>query len=314
MVALQKTLDLVVKEVEGCFLTKRRCPDGKTSIVETAFDHALTSLKLFELTGDRKYLQKGISHALENSIRDKSGMKWNFSPLVMDIPPDADSTTMNLLLITMASKHNLPFPDYYAANANLQQFRTLADSSGGIKTFFGIRANNPADPVVNTLVAFLFVLNARSDAVYKKLKEYLRKQVRQLPTNPNISHYYIKGAYFAERMTKLSFYDPEILGKKERKILDAYILESRPRNSLETALFSIGASYQGLPNRVSELNRKLRAKRMHNGLWHFGTIYVQKTPRFNYGNERLTTLFALEALKLEEEGVNRRENILAQLK
>lgn len=299
MPAFQETLDLVVADVDRCFTTKRKDPGGQTEAVETSFDHALTSLKLFELTRDSKYLENWIGYIFGNAVFVEEGVRWNFSSCVTDKPPDADSTAMNLLYLTIAKKKGITLPDRYLASANLSQYKDLISESGGIETFFGLKRD--VDPVVNTAVAFLYELNHISDETRKSIREYLRKQTKQLIKLSKFSKYYVTGVYFAERMAKLSIYDPAVLDRGATEVLERYLSEKKPRNTLEEALLSIGASHRGLYNRAVELNRDIERKRKQNGLWHFGTFYTQRTPRFNYGHERLTTLFALEALKLEEE-------------
>ncbi len=74
MAAFQETLDLVVKDVDKFFATKRRKPTGETEIIETSFDHAFTSLKLFELTGDSCYLQNWMGYVLENAVHTDNGI------------------------------------------------------------------------------------------------------------------------------------------------------------------------------------------------------------------------------------------------
>jgi len=295
----KETLDLLVEDVDRCFSTKRKTPTGKTEIVETSFDHALFVLKLFELTGEVTYLQNWIDYVFVNSVFDEGGVRWNFSPKVTDIPPDADSTAMNLLYFTIAEQEGAVLPQDYSAVNNLAQFRGLANESGGIETFFG-RAGD-VDPIVNTTVAFLYILNQFSDETTENMRMYLRKQTKQLTIHSKPSKYYEGGAYFAERIAKLSHYDPEILDDKAEEALKRFLRGSRPKNSLETALLSIGASYQGLHDRAIKLNGELVQTRKSNGLWPFGTFYTQRTPFFRYGNEKLTTLFAFEALKAEEE-------------
>lgn len=294
--------DSLLNDFDRCFSTKRRNSKGISEPVETTFDHALTALKLYELTGESKYLEAGIGYFHETANETGRFIRWNFSTQVEDIPPDADTTTLSLLFFTMAERSGLDFPKNFSASRNLRQFEEFVDESGGIQTYLGNKANNNVDPVVNSGIAFLYLLTNNSNEVFNGIKKYLNRCLRSLAPNSQISQYYVGGVYFAARMAKLTAYDGELLDEEATQRLDYFLLNTVPRNTLEATLASIGSSHRGLYRRARELNDDIRRKRRGNGLWPYGTLYRQRTPRFSFGTERLTTLFALEALKLEVEG------------
>ena len=175
---LSDALDLVVEDADRCFTTKRKTPRSRVEVVETSFDHALTVLKLYELTGDSQYLQRWMNYVFENAFFDECGVRWNFSPLVTDKPADADSTAMNLLYLTVAKNQGVDFDPRYSASSNLAQFKDLVSELGGVETFFGLKRD--VDPIVNTTLAFLYHLNPASDEQRKSITNYLRKQTMQL--------------------------------------------------------------------------------------------------------------------------------------
>jgi hypothetical protein len=300
MFSFRDTLDRVVDDVDGCFETKRKNLSGNVFPIETSFDHALIVLKLFELTGEKEYLRRWLAPVHDSALIQDQVLRWNFSSKVTDIPPDADSTAMNLLLLRVADSSGVPGASFDVV-ANASQFEDLQDVSGGVKTYFGSEHKNDVDPVVNTLVAFFYELNYPSSETNSGIRAYLLTRLKNLSARPDVSEYYVGATYFLERMAKLTVYAPSFIDDESAQSLDLYLKCSVPRNSLDIALLSVGAAHRGLVDRAVELNRELKSRMNKNGTWSFATLYRQRTPRFNYGNERLTTLFALEALKVEQE-------------
>jgi hypothetical protein len=276
--------------------TKRKNNEGYTEEVITTFDHALIALKLYELTENQTYLERYKEYFSKTKIKFGEFTRWNFSLLVTDIPPDADSTALSLLFFSIAQKNGINIPKEFNVKNNIKQF-----DNSVVKTFFNVREKNEFDPVVNTTLAFLYVISTKSKIVPQKLAEYLRKTTSELDTHSSVSLYYPKATYFAERMAKLSFYCPYLLDDKCNAKLDNYLINSSPKNTLDASLISIGASYRGLTARAKELNDLIRCRRKSNGKWTFGTLYRQRTPKYSYGCEIITSLFAIEALALENE-------------
>ena len=301
--SLELTLDLVLPREESAITTKRRTPNGKIEIVTTTFDHALTALKLYEITEDKTYL-KDFKEFFEQTYESVGEFtRWNFAPsYVRDIPPDADTTALSLLFFSMAEKNGIVVPRKFLAWKNLGQFRAKDKLTGGAETFFGKRREEDIDPIVNSTIAFLYIMTPTEEAIPQNIVDYFNTEIPKLLKNIEISRYYPNGKYFAERITKLAFYNPNLLNKKSEGSLDKFLLIASPKNALDASLLSIGSSYRGLKSRVKTLNREIEKKRKNNGTWPFGTLYKQGTPRYNYGCERLTTLFAIEALELESSG------------
>ncbi len=300
---LEFALKLVLPEESDVLTTKRKDLKGKVEIVKTTFDHALTALKLYELTEDKTYLRKFKDFFNETSEPAGNFARWNFAPpYVRDIPPDADTTAVSLLFFAMAERNGLEVPQKFLARNNLGQFRIKGKSSKGIETFFGKRRKEDYDPIVNSAIAFLYIIAPTPEAIPGNIVGYLNKEVQNLLKKCKISRYYSNGSYFAERIAKLAFYDPSLLNKESEDSLDKFLLIASPRNGLDASLLSIGSSYRGLRSRARNLNREIERKRKNNGTWPFGTLYRQGTPRYSYGCERLTTLFSIEALELESSG------------
>ncbi len=200
-------------------------------------------------------------------------------------------------------------PRNFRAGKNLKQFRTKNEWGGGVETFFEKRRKYYIDLIVNTTIAFLYMMAPTEETTkyygLYHIMDYINRETSKLLKNMKISRYYPNGTYFAERIAKLAFYDPTLLNKESEESLDKFLLIAVPKNALDASLLSIGSSCRGLKSRVKALNREIEKKRKSNGTWPFGTSYSQGTPRYNYGCERLTTLFSIEALELESSGPKR---------
>ncbi len=268
-----------------CLSTSRRDMRGHATSIHTVFDHALLALKCYELTRDSRFLQEGVGSLKDSVQYHKGSARWMFAKEVDDIPPDIDSTAASLLCFKLEDEE-------IGTEDNTKQFEDQMQPCGGLHTFFGHKSNNDIDPIVNSLVAFLYIAKGRP--IPKKLVEYLEKQLA-LIQKQNLSLFYKGNIYFALRMAKLQAYTNAFSKTKE---LDQYIVSYKPKNTLERAFLAIAASYRGLDDVAKANVNKLIKSR-----YSFCTLYRQRTPRFNYGNSLLTTLFALEAIQLHEEGI-----------
>ncbi|MFC1648084.1 hypothetical protein ACFL1B_01360 [Nanoarchaeota archaeon] len=295
-----QSIDWVIQNLEEPHETIRKTPGGHGELVVTTFDHALVHLKLYELTRDPRFLGKAMHFLEETAQFEGTQARWRFSQKVTDIPSDADSTSLALTVFAMAEIERLPFSKEYRALGNLEQFRDLQEDSGGICTYFSGKSNNDTDPVVNAHLAFLGLITRQEGDFWSGIKRYLNDQVKDLKEGSKTSEYFPGSICFAKSMAKLSAYNPDFIGRATTEPLDTFLLTARPANTLEVALLSIGCSYRGLTERADGLNKELEEQREPNGAWGFAMFYQQRTPRFDYGSEINTTLFAIEALSLQD--------------
>lgn len=299
MVEYLETLERLLP-LDRTISTKRRMTDGKVEAVETTFDHALMALKAYEITRNPRYLEVSDLIFTANQA-GTSSPQWNFSKQVRDIPPDADSTAFAMLFFWMRSKlHGEAMPTWLPDLH--KSFSRGLEYNDGVLTFLGYRHEHEdsPDPVVNTAIAFLCILGNHKGPETQDILGYLNSQSGAYLSGKMDSRYYPRGIYLALRLAKLEFYFPGALDKPG--IINEFLDGFQPRNSLELAMRSVTESYLGRADHAVQANKELNKKRKKNGTWPFGTLYTQRTPRCVYGHERLTTLFAIEALELEQKG------------
>ena len=213
------------------------------------------------------------------------------------------------MFFAVAEKHKLKIKKYFSAEKNLKQFEELETYQSGLRTFFNDKIVNeadPVDPIVNTAVAFLYIItNHKEEGLFSRIKQFLNNFLITDGLIKEKSRYYLGNTYLAERIAKLEFYEKGFLKENAKDKLRSFILDTTPVNILEASFLSIGASHIQLKERVKELNKMIRNNRLYDGTWEKQTLYTQRTPPFNYGSKELTTLFAIEALKLEEVGLSK---------
>ena len=265
----QRELSIIKQSHKRPFLIERESLDGKTEKVYTTFDHALICLKLYELTKNQEYLKKGISFFKRTFIERNNQTRWNFSPAVTDIPPDADTTALSLMFFAVAEKHKLKIKKYFSAEKNLKQFEELETYQSGLRTFFNDKIVNeadPVDPIVNTAVAFLYIItNHKEEGLFSRIKQFLNNFLITDGLIKEKSRYYLGNTYLAERIAKLEFYEKGFLKENAKDKLRSFILDTTPVNILEASILSIGASHIQLKERVKELNKMIRNNRLYDG-------------------------------------------------
>lgn len=300
MEALNQVVD-VIEEREAVMRSK---PRGKWIPVETNFDRAHNYLKIFELTKDVDFLKKHISPFMEQSVRQGKYMKWRFSEKMPELEFDIDTIAYFLLHFGMAETNGLDVPEQFSLSRNLEQVELLVDESGGVKTWFR-DFRNDVDPIVNVTVWWAYEISRKHNSVSERIGQYLNSAIKQASGNSNVSRYYAGTIYLCERLAKASRYNPHLLADEAIQSLDGILLSSKPANTLERAQLSKALSLRGYDQRPRELNDELIETQQRNGMWPICTFYRQNTPRYNFGSAMHVTLTVVEALKMQEQGLEK---------
>ena len=294
-----------IRKTEIPFLTERRNSIGEKEYIETLFDNALLLIKLYELTGEKKYLIKGLNYFKDKAVMDGNFVSWDFSPSLNIFHREADTTIIIFIYFAIADKLGIKIPDCFSPTKNIYQFQELLDKSGGIKTWFGDNVRyQDVDPIVNTTLIYLYIFMGIHDDLFNDIRAYLNNCLTKLNLNSSISKYYIGGSYFAKRMAALSNYDPGFLTEESKDSLESFLLAAKPQNALEAAFLSIASSYRNLEDKAEEYNKYLISKRQSTGFYPYEVFYTQKQIWF-YGHPFITTLYVLEAFELAKRGVKK---------
>ncbi|MCP5516356.1 MAG: hypothetical protein H7A45_03760 [Verrucomicrobiales bacterium] len=288
------------------FFVERRPAVGTAEPVYTTFDHSLICQRLYELTGDAGFLRLAVDHLLPAAVATGPWRRWYFSPAVTDIPPDADSTSVALLLIALAARRGVTIPDEFDPAQQVSQFEALLTASGGIRTYFGDRPNNEVDPVVNLALAETLLATSNLQPLYPETRRFINNTVRSGGLAGRLSEYYLGSAFFAERLARIAHVDQDFLSPAAMRALDHYLEETRPNNPLEAAMLGIGCFLRGKYPRGEALTRLLERSVNSSGGWGFAPFYIQRTPRYDYGSAAWTTATVRYAFKLCQRGHARR--------
>ncbi len=293
--AAQAIRDLSCCYRNGRFLMTRR-RGGSRETVFTTFDHAHMAARLFDITGCKKTLDQSISTVVKLVQQWDDGYVWSFSDAVADIPPDVDSTAACLLLLQRGIENGLSIDEDLHPAQQLAQFEGLLAKPHGIYTFFGDRRPNDVDPLVNIAVAELVIRTGIPFAGLSSIADFLNSCLGSYEWGTPISEYYVGCGFLAERLTTLAHMRPDMFDSRVLSKLDDYLLCEDPADDLSIALIGIACERRGFLDRQRMLINRLRNRRgMDGGWWGFAPLYVQRTPRYEYGCELLTTLLAIQA-------------------
>ncbi len=258
--------------------------------IETVGSHCLAILKLFELTQDKEFIVMGIKFLERTAKRNGKAHFWGFSGAVADIPPDADDTAIALLVFLLAKKLKICYPKKFLNKDCFEQFDSLISESGGIFTFFGKPRGNDVDPIANTIAAFLLEFSDNRTAsgicIRKYLNGYFEKRKKFH------SEYYRHEGYFLLRCAKLSAVFPYYFSSRAKKELEKRTLYYMPKSKMDK-IFTESAKIL--------LDKKHTAvMRRNNKLIFPESLYVQRTPFYEYGSNLENQLFETELKELKK--------------
>lgn len=280
------------------YRVERRTADQTSERVFTTLDYALLCQRLFELYRDPAYIEAAINLLTPRAVDVNGSRRFHFSPAVKDIPPDADSTSVALLLFATAERLGLAILSELVVTKNIAQFNELATPSGGIRTYFGERNNNDIDPVVNLAFAELLVAIGDTGARYQSIRRFVNNFLLTTPLESTASEYYLGSCFLAERLSRVAWLAPGFLDSTSVDRLDSYLSSHSPANTLEAAFLSISCSLRGWRERRDNLNQFLLRALRKDESRVFVPFYIQRTPRYEYGSREWTAVCCEYALKL----------------
>lgn len=279
----------------GRFLMERR-RGGSSEALFTTFDHAHIAARLYDITGCSEMLDRSISTIVELAQSREGGCVWSFSDAVPDIPPDADSTANCLLLLQRGVELGLEIDEHLHPANCVAQFEQVLTQPHGIHTFFGDRAANDVDPLVNIGVAELVIRTGVSFSGMSSIVDFLNARLADYQWGTRVSEYYLGASFLAERLTTLVELQPDILHSQVIARMDNYLCLVEPTDALALALIAVACRRRGFLEQHRTLVDRLSSERGTTGpWWGFAPIYIQRTPRYEYGSDLLTTLLAIQA-------------------
>lgn len=259
--------------------------------IETVGNHCLAILKLFELTQDKEFIEMGINFLERAAKRNGKAYFWGFSDAVSDIPPDADDTAIALLVFLLAKKLKICYPKKFLNKKSFEQFDSLISESGGVFLYFGRpRRNDDVDPIVNTITAFLLEFSGMKTKARVSIRKYLNSYFEG--RKPFLSEYYRHEGYFLLRCAKLNLIFPYYFSSKAKKEMENRALDYKPKSRMGK-IFTEAA-------RII-LNKKRPAwVRRNNSLIFPESLYIQRTPFYEYGSLLENRLFEAELKELKK--------------
>ncbi len=259
--------------------------------IETVGSHCLAILKLFELTQDKEFIGMGIKFLERTAKRNGKAYFWGFSGAVSDIPPDADDTAIALLVFLLAKKLKIIYPKKFLNRNCFKQFDSLISEGGGIFTFFKKTRRNDVDPIVNTIAAFLLEFSNKQTKARTSIRKYLNDYFER--KRAFHSEYYKHEEYFLLRCAKLDACFSNYLLSKAKKELERQIVSFRKKGRIKNIfiesakiIFKTNKNHSNIPQAA--------------GLIFPESLYVQRTPFYEYGSLLENQLFEAELKELKK--------------
>lgn len=259
--------------------------------IETVGSHCLAILKLFELTGDKQFIKKGMEFLENSAKRNGKAYFWGFSGAVSDIPPDADDTAIAMLVFLLAKKLKIGYPKKFLNKDCFEQFNSLISESGGIFTFFRKSRGNDVDPIVNTIAAFLLEFSNKQTKARPSIRKYLNDYFERKAVFH--SEYYKHEEYFLLRCAKLAACFSNYFSPKAKKELERQIMSFVERGRIKN-IFIESAKI------ILKINKNHSNISQTTGLVFPESLYIQRTPFYEYGSQLENQLFEAELKELKK--------------
>lgn len=259
--------------------------------IETVGNHCLAILKLFELTQDKEFIEMGINFLEKAAKRNGKAYFWGFSSAVSDIPPDADDTAIAMLVFLLAKKLEISYPKKFLDKDCFEQFDSLISESGGVFTYFGKPRRNDVDPIANTIAAFLLEFSNKQTKARYSIRKYLNDYFER--KGAFHSEYYKHEEYFLLRCAKLAACFPDYFSSKAKKELERQIMSFRKKGRIKN-IFIESAKI------ILKTNKNHSNIPQAAGLVFPESLYIQRTPFYEYGSRLENRLFEAELKELKK--------------